>query len=98
MNPVIDRMHTLLSVLQPDEISITDDSHRHAGHAGARSGGGHYLLTITASAFSGISVPARHRMIYSALGSMMGREIHALSITATSPDVYDTTVSQNDKD
>ena len=73
-----------LSVLQPESISIEDESHRHAGHAGARDGG-HYQLQIVAQAFAGKSTIARHRMIYDAAGDLMRGRIHALSIRAKVP-------------
>lgn len=73
-----------LAVLEPEVIAIQDDSHRHAGHAGARDGG-HYQLQIVAQAFAGKSTIARHRMIYDAAGDLMRGRIHALSINATAP-------------
>jgi BolA protein len=73
-----------LAVLQPESITIDDDSHRHAGHAGAREGG-HYQLQIVAQAFAGKSTIARHRMIYDAAGDLMRGRIHALSIRAEVP-------------
>ena len=80
------RMHALLAVLQPTQIEITDDSHLHAGHVGAREGGGHYRLKIVSEQFAGMTTLARHRMLYSALGEMMKHEIHALNITACTPE------------
>lgn len=82
----IDRMHTLLTALQPTQIEITDDSHKHVGHAGARDGAGHYQLRIVSVQFTGKPTLARHRMIYSALGEMMKHDIHALNITAITPE------------
>jgi BolA protein len=67
-------------------LEIIDESHKHAGHAGARDGGGHYVLNIVSAQFSGKNTVARHRMIYSALGELMKREIHALTILARAPD------------
>ena len=78
----IDKMRALLTVLHPTQIEIVDDSHKHAGHEGARSGGGHYTLQIVSAEFAGKATLARHRMIYSALGEMMKQEIHALNIQA----------------
>mgnify|MGYP001768662270 CR=1 FL=1 len=80
----IDRMKDRLSVLQPEHIEVDDDSALHAGHAGARSGGGHYNLLIVSPHFESKSTVARHRMIYDALGDMMGSAIHALAIRALS--------------
>lgn len=82
----IDAMKGKLAVLNPVVLEIIDESHKHAGHAGARDGGGHYLLQIVASEFSGKTTMARHRMIYSALGEMMKHEIHALNIQAKTPE------------
>ncbi len=81
----IEQMTALLAVLQPEQIDITDESHLHAGHEGARSGGGHYTLQIISAHFSGKPTLGRHRMIYSALGEMMKRDIHALNIKAYTP-------------
>jgi BolA protein len=78
-------MRAGLAVLDPTQIEITDESHKHAGHAGARDGGGHYVLRIVSAQFAGKSTVARHRMIYSALGYLMKREIHALTIQALAP-------------
>jgi BolA protein len=71
-----------LAALSPTELKITDDSAAHAGHAGAKSGGGHFFLTIVSDSFAGKPTMARHRMVYDALGDMMQKEIHALSIKA----------------
>lgn len=75
-----------LAALEPIELTVIDDSALHAGHAGARSGGGHYRLTIVSSRFSNCSTMQKHRLVYDALGSLMKQEIHALSITASSPE------------
>ena len=69
----------------PQRLDIVDDSHKHAGHEGARSGGGHYTLHIVSTQFAGKPTLARHRMIYSALGDMMKHDIHALNIKAYTP-------------
>ena len=71
--------------LAPVSLEIIDDSHRHAGHAGARDGRGHFSVTIVASGFAGANRIARHRMVYAALGSLMQTDIHALSVTALAP-------------
>jgi len=83
---VIDDMRTRLAALEPTAIEIIDDSAKHAGHAGAKSGGGHYRLSIVSPRFAGCRTMERHRLVYDALGPLMKREIHALSITAKSPD------------
>lgn len=80
------QMRKLLVALQPVQIDITDDSHKHVGHAGARAGGGHYGLRIVSPQFVGKPTLARHRMVYSALGDMMKHDIHALNIAAYTPE------------
>jgi BolA protein len=82
----INAMRERLATLQPIALKIIDESHKHVGHAGARDGGGHYLLQIVTNQFTGKGTLARHRMIYSALGEMMKCEIHALNIHAHTPD------------
>ena len=79
------QMRERLAALSPTHLHIEDESHLHAGHAGARSGGGHYRLDIVAAAFAGKNTVARHRLIYDALGDMMRGAIHALSINAQAP-------------
>lgn len=74
-----------LAALAPQHLEVEDDSHLHAGHAGAREGG-HYRLTIVAAAFAGQSIAARHRLVYAAVGDLMRGRIHALGINALSPD------------
>lgn len=88
LNPErIGRMRALLEdALRPDLLEITDDSHRHAGHAGARGGQGHFSVEIVSSAFAGLAPIARHRAVYAALGEMMTTDIHALAIRARTPD------------
>jgi len=75
----------LTAALAPESMEVIDDSASHAGHEGAKSGGGHYEVIIVAQAFTGLGLLQRHRLIYDALGDAMGREIHALSIKAFSP-------------
>ncbi len=74
-----------LSVLDPQSLAIEDESHLHAGHAGAKEGG-HYKITIVAAAFAGQNTVKRHRLIHAAVGDLMRGRIHALSIRAFSPD------------
>ncbi|MGB7989710.1 MAG: BolA family protein [Candidatus Methylophosphatis roskildensis] len=85
MNLVESKMRERLARLAPLDLLIEDQSAAHAGHAGAASGGGHYRMRIVSAAFSGVGTLARHRIVYDALGDMMKREIHALSIAATAP-------------
>jgi len=67
-------------------LAIEDESHLHAGHAGAASGGGHFKLTIVAPEFKGLGLLARHRAVYAALNRHIPQEIHALTINALSPE------------
>ncbi|MFT5260577.1 MAG: BolA protein [Saprospiraceae bacterium] len=76
----------LTDALAPESIDLLDESHKHAGHAGAKGGAGHYDLTIVSSQFCGQNTMARHRMVYAVVGDMMPTEIHALSIKAFAPD------------
>lgn len=75
----------LQAAFEPDVLEIVDESHRHAGHAGARDGRGHFRVHIVSSHFAGARTLARHRMVYAALGSLMQTDIHALSVTALEP-------------
>ena len=77
----------LAAALAPVSVSVRDDSAKHAGHAGA-SAGGHYAVTIVTSAFAGKARVARHRMVYDALADAMQRGIHALAITAYTPEEF----------
>jgi BolA protein len=74
-----------LAALEPDAIELVDESALHAGHAGAKGGGGHFRLTIVSPRFRGHATLARHRMIYDVLAPLMRREIHAMSIHALAP-------------
>jgi BolA protein len=75
----------LRSALQPVELRVVDDSHLHAGHAGAAGGHGHFTVLLVSERFAGLPVVRRHRMVYEAVGDMMTTDIHALSITALAP-------------
>jgi BolA protein len=75
-----------LAVLSPESLEIEDESAQHAGHAGAKSGGGHYRLTMVSARFAGQPLQARHRLVYQALGPLMTGDIHALAIHAYAPD------------
>jgi|TARA_R110002096_G_scaffold405911_2_gene604067 BolA family transcriptional regulator, general stress-responsive regulator len=77
---------TLTNALHPKFIQVLDDSQAHAGHEGAKSGGGHYYLTIICDEFNNKSRIQRHQVVYNALGDMMKSEIHALSIKAHTPE------------
>lgn len=79
----VERIRILLQeAFHPAVLEVTDDSHRHAGHAGARDGRGHFSVKIVSGAFAGKPPLARHRAVYAALGSLMETDIHALAIQA----------------
>jgi BolA protein len=82
----VERMRARLQVLAPQQVSIADESERHVGHEGARSGGGHYRMTLVSRRFEGLPRLARHRLVYDSLGEMMRREIHALAMVLQTPD------------
>jgi BolA protein len=69
----------------PTVLVIEDQSHLHAGHAGAAQGHGHFHVTIVAEAFRGVSAVARHRLVYDAVDELLKTDIHALSIDASPP-------------
>ncbi|MBT9567317.1 MAG: BolA family transcriptional regulator [Thiobacillus sp.] len=81
-----DLIRQRLAALDPETLTLEDQSAQHKGHAGAASGGGHFHLTLVSPKFSNLSTLARHRLVYEAMGELMQREIHALSITALSPE------------
>ncbi|MCC8668035.1 BolA family transcriptional regulator [Xanthomonas arboricola] len=82
----VERIRTALqAALAPTELEVVDDSHRHAGHAGARDGRGHFNVRVVSAAFAGKPPLARHRAVYAAVGEMMQTDIHALSIEAIAP-------------
>lgn len=74
-----------LAPLAPARFELADDSHLHAGHAGAREGG-HYRITIVSDAFCGKNTVARHRMVFGLVGDLMRTHIHALGIKALAPE------------
>ena len=75
----------LHDALAPVSVEIEDESHRHAGHAGAADGRGHFRVDVVSEAFAGLGPIARHRAVYAALGELMTTDIHALSIRARTP-------------
>ena len=85
MSNRLEKIRLQLVTLNPTLFELNDDSHNHAGHAGAAGGGGHYVLRIASAQFIGKNTIVRHRMIYLALGDMMKHEIHALTIQALTP-------------
>ena len=73
----------LVTAFSPDRLLVKDQSHLHAGHAGAKEGLGHFEVVIVADAFQGLSRIECHRRIYNALGQLMTTDIHALTIRAS---------------
>ena len=84
-----DRRDRLTSHLEeglgPDHLEVIDDSHRHAGHAGAADGRGHFTVLIVSQRFAGLGTLKRHKLVYEVVGDMMTTDIHALSIQALAP-------------
>jgi BolA protein len=74
----------LRAALAPLALRVQDDSHLHAGHAGAREGR-HFSVHIVSASFEGLSRPARHRLVYDALARWMPRGIHALALSTLAP-------------
>lgn len=71
----------------PARLDVIDESHRHAGHAGARpEGETHFTVTIVSAAFAGLGRVARQRLVYEALAAELANRVHALSVTARTPD------------
>jgi BolA protein len=79
-----DRVTLIRSRLQerlaPQCLEVIDESHLHRGHAGAKTGKGHFAVIIEAAAFSGLNRLAQHRLVYEALGDLMETDIHALRL------------------
>jgi BolA protein len=69
-------------------VEVVDESHLHAGHAGAASGGGHFRATIVSPRFAGLSRLEAQRLVYAALGDLMRGEIHALAMTTLTPEQW----------
>lgn len=84
VNQLINKMRSSIEV---HDIQLIDDSESHAGHAGHRPGGNtHFRLRIVSEAFAGLSQIGRHRLIYNLLKEELAQQIHALNITALTPD------------
>lgn len=85
MSPLPERIEgALRAALQPTEFTLQDDSHLHAGHAGAREGS-HYTVRLVSQRFAGLNRVARHRLVYDVLKAEMQAGIHALAIDARAP-------------
>lgn len=76
----------LQRALHTERVELIDDSHLHAGHAGARDGRGHFRVRVVSPDFAGLRTLQRHQLVYRSLGALMQTDIHALSITALTPD------------
>jgi BolA family transcriptional regulator, general stress-responsive regulator len=80
-----DRLQDVLQqALSPTQLDVQDDSHLHAGHAGAREGR-HFTVRVVSAAFNGLSRVARHRLVYDAARTLIAEGIHALAIEARTP-------------
>ncbi len=75
----------LIGTFSPLQCQLDDDSAKHAGHAGAASGGGHYRLRLVSAQFEGLNLVRRHRLVYDSVHDMMNTEIHALAMTTLAP-------------
>jgi BolA protein len=86
MSDRVERIRASLEqALHPLELDIEDESHRHAGHEGARDGRGHFRVHIVAADFSGLPLIRRHQRVYAALGDLMRTDIHALALDTRAP-------------
>jgi len=88
---IIERMQRALDALY---VEVLDESWRHAGHAGAASGGGHFILLVVSEKFEGVGLLDRHRMVFKELQEEMGSLIHALSVRALTPQDWQSRGSQ----
>lgn len=79
---------TLRRTLEPEHLEVVDESEAHRGHPGAADGGGHYRVTLVSRRFDGESRVRRHRIVYEALSTAMGAEIHALSLDTLTPEEW----------
>ncbi len=86
VDSVVTSIEQRLAGLEPELLEIYDESGEHVGHAGAQAGGGHYQVLIVSRRFEGQSRLSRHRLVYEALSAMMQTQIHALAITALTPE------------
>jgi BolA protein len=81
----LERLNERLQTLDPVSLEVIDDSHRHAGHAGAADGRGHFTVIVVSHRFAGLTRLRRHRLVYDVVGDLMATDIHALSIHALAP-------------
>ncbi len=85
-NRIAEIRRRLETALDPVELEVIDESHKHVGHDGAKSGHGHFRIIVRASALAGMTSLARHRKIYAILGDLMQTDIHAVSLDAAAAD------------
>jgi BolA family transcriptional regulator, general stress-responsive regulator len=85
MSPLVQQIRNRLAELAPLALEVVDDSAKHAGHAGARGGAGHFDVTVVSERFNGLSQVARHRLVYGLLADLIPQKIHALAIRALAP-------------
>lgn len=85
MSTIEELIQQRLGALSPSSLQLDDESAQHAGHAGA-SAGGHYRLVIVSEQFQGLNAVSRHRLVYKVLGDLMQNGIHALAISAYTPE------------
>jgi BolA protein len=78
----------LRSAFAPEHLVVEDESDRHVGHPGARSGGGHFRVLIVSERFRGQDLLARQRAVYAALGGALGTTIHALALRTLTPEEW----------
>ena len=78
--------NALETALAPQSLLVEDDSHRHAGHVGARDGRGHFNVDVVSASFAGMKPLARHRAVYAAVGELIATDIHALAVRARTPE------------
>jgi|SRR5687767_4210672 BolA family transcriptional regulator, general stress-responsive regulator len=76
----------LQASLHTQTVDVIDDSRLHAGHAGARDGKGHFRVRVVSERFRGMRAVQRHQLVYRSLGALMQTDIHALGVTALTPD------------
>lgn len=86
MRPAPDELSARLAAAFPGgSVEVVDESHLHAGHAGAAGGAGHYRVRVVSARFDGRPTVARHRLVYDAVADWMPHRVHALSIVARTP-------------
>ncbi len=84
-NPHLALLRSRLEALNALELSIQDESHLHAGHAGNQGGASHFRATIVAQCFSNLPMIAQHRLVYDLLRDLIPYPIHALALSTRAP-------------